>query len=160
MQCVHYHNQRIRSQVVDRNRSCFFERQRLRFFKQLCCIYHHQIRLTSKARHRTNGLANQLAANSIADSFNQSTYLITHHARLRRAVGIKTLTRQDVSEVQTGSLDANQYFAWARCGIRLLLNLEDMDVAGCGSNDLSHLAEYVSGLVKYVKHCRLLIVDF
>ncbi len=88
VQRTHHHEQRISSQVVHRNRGRLFKRQLVRLLKHLRRFHHDHFRLTAKASHGHDRLAGERTVHILAGSFDHTANLVTHHARLRRRVGI------------------------------------------------------------------------
>jgi hypothetical protein len=98
----------------------------------------HQFGLAAKSRHCDYGLAHNAWIYAFTDSFNNARHFIAHDTRLRRPIGIQTLARQYVCEIQTGRLYADEHFARRRYRIGTRFHLHHSNIAIAGSYDCAH----------------------
>src|SRR5262249_35017088 len=113
--------------------------------KYLRRLHRNHFRLPAKASHRHDRFADERTVHILAGCLDYTTNLVSHHTRLRRRVGIQTLTRENVGKIQTSRTNANDNLTLTRRRIRLLLDLKHVDVARASRYYLSHkpiLAQY------------------
>ena len=138
LQSAHRNQQRPGCQVIHRNCRALFEGDRVRLCKDLRDRRDHQLSLSTKARHCDDRVADEIPIASVADCFNRARDFITHHARLRRAVGVQALARENVGKVQAGGFDAHQYLSVTRNRVGTLLDLQSANIAIACGYDCSH----------------------
>ena len=138
LQRTHDHEQLPRGEIAHRNRRGLLVRERGGLLEDLRRRHRDDVRVAAEAGQSDDLRADQGLVDPAAHRVHHARHFIADDGRKLGGVGIETLARQDVGEVDAARLDANPHLPRLRRGVGCFAHLQLLRAPMTDDDDLLH----------------------